>query len=129
MRTFAFFLLFLMTSPATPGCAVTPTEWMSVLDGTEIIQKRQFLSIRILDDRQDAMQQQVTATGEISVPYIGLVDASGKTCRQLAFDIRNRLKPSYFQNPTVIVALDSTCRGCPPSSAAQVRIRFVPARL
>lgn len=113
MRALTFLLLCLMAGPVNPGRAAAPTEWMSVLDGTRIIQPRLILGIRILDDRNDVVQQQVSATGEISVPYIGLVKATGKSCRQLAFEIRDRLKPNYFQNPTVLVTIDTIGHDCP----------------
>lgn len=120
MRAFVFFLLLLMTCAATPGREVTPDEWMSALDETRIIPPRLILGIRILDDRKDAIQQQVSATGEITVPYIGLMKAAGKTCRQLAFEIRDRLMPTHFQNPTVIVTIDTIGHDCPTVTACRI---------
>jgi len=48
----------------------------------------------------------VADSGEMEVPLIGRVMASGKTCKQLASDIKKTLEKTYFFHATVIVSLD-----------------------
>lgn len=64
------------------------------------------VSIRILEDRKDAVQQRVAVTGEVQVPYIGLVRAAGRTCRELAYSIKRDLEKSFFISATVVIAID-----------------------
>ncbi|WP_395744126.1 polysaccharide biosynthesis/export family protein [Prosthecobacter sp.] len=64
------------------------------------------ISIRILEDRREAMQQVVAVTGEVQAPYVGLVNARGKTCRELAYTIKRELEKNFFKNATVVIAID-----------------------
>jgi protein involved in polysaccharide export with SLBB domain len=43
----------------------------------------------------------------MDVPYIGRVTGAGKTCRQIAYEIKPRLEKEYFVRATVIIALDT----------------------
>jgi polysaccharide export outer membrane protein len=86
------------------GAAVLTS--MDVLDDSRPIQPGYVISIRILEDRKDAVQQKVAVTGEVQVPYIGLVRAAGKSCRALAYSIKRDLEKSYFITATVVIAID-----------------------
>jgi polysaccharide export outer membrane protein len=87
-----------------PGAAVLSS--MDVLDNNQAISPGDTISIRILEDRRDALQQVVAVTGEVQAPYVGLVTARGKTCRDLAFTIKKELEKNFFQHATVMVAID-----------------------
>jgi polysaccharide biosynthesis/export protein len=86
------------------GAAVLSS--MDVLDTSNIIASGDTISIRILEDRKPALQQQVAVTGEVQAPYVGLVTAKGKTCRDLAFNIKKELEKNFFQHATVVIAID-----------------------
>ncbi len=90
--------------PVNAGAAVLSS--MDVLDTTQIIASGDTISIRILEDRREALQQQVAVTGEVQAPYVGLVTARGKTCRDLAFTIKKELEKNFFQHATVVIAID-----------------------
>ena len=79
---------------------------MDVLDNNQTIASGDLISIRILEDRQNALQQKVAVTGEVQAPYIGLIGAKGKTSRQLAYAIKKELEKNFFKNATVVVAID-----------------------
>ena len=79
---------------------------MDVLDTTQPISPGDTISIRVLEDRRDALQQVVAVTGEVNAPYVGLVKAQGKTCRELAYSIKRELEKNFFKNATVLVAID-----------------------
>jgi protein involved in polysaccharide export with SLBB domain len=87
-----------------PGAAVLTS--MDVLDNNRPISSGDAISIRILEDRRDALQQVVAVTGEVQVPYVGLVNAKGKTCRDLAFTLKKELEKNFFKNATVVIAID-----------------------
>ncbi len=80
---------------------------MELLDNSSLLQPGYTISIRILEDKKAAEQQRIAVTGEVQVPYVGLVMASGRTCRELAFQIQRKLTPEYFKEATVIVTLDA----------------------
>lgn len=86
------------------GAAVLTS--MEVLDNSRQIMPGYVVSIRILEDRKDAVQQRVAVTGEVQVPYVGLVKAAGRTCRELAYSIKRDLEKSFFISATVVIAID-----------------------
>ena len=90
--------------PVNAGAAVLSS--MDVLDSNQLISSGDLISIRILEDRKEALQQQVAVTGEVQAPYVGLVTAKGKTCRDLAFTIKRELEKNFFQHATVVIAID-----------------------
>lgn len=55
--------------------------------------------------RIDALTREVrvNANGQIALPLIGLLRASGRTGEQLAADIASRLSKDFLQNPQVVV--------------------------
>jgi protein involved in polysaccharide export with SLBB domain len=65
------------------------------------------LSFRIIEDRDEPKSLQVTDTGEADIPYIGRVIAAGKTCEQLANEIRPLLEKDYYFRATVVIGLDT----------------------
>jgi polysaccharide export outer membrane protein len=87
-----------------PGAAMLTS--MEVLDNNRPISIGDTVSIRILNDRHEALQQRVAVTGEVQTPYIGLVQARGKTCRELAYAIKKELDKSFFRNAAVVIAID-----------------------
>lgn len=79
---------------------------MEVLDDTQPIEPGDVISLRIVEDRKEPLQLRVGATGEVNAPHIGLVKAAGRTCRQLASEVKRRLELNYYNLATVIVAID-----------------------
>jgi polysaccharide export outer membrane protein len=81
-----------------------------VLDDTNKIVAGDKISLRIVEDEDDPKTLSVTDTGEMDAPYIGRVHAEGKTCRQLADEMKAALEKSYYYHATVIIAIDSMIR-------------------
>lgn len=79
---------------------------MDVLDNNRPISAGDTVSIRIVEDRREPLQQVVAVTGEVNVPYVGLMNARGKTCRELAFTVKRELEKNFFKNATVLIAID-----------------------
>lgn len=80
---------------------------MDELDNSQKLKPAYTISIRILEDKREALQQYVAVTGEIQAPYIGLIKADGLTCRELAFKAKSELEKSFFEDATVLVTLDA----------------------
>lgn len=96
--------------PAGPGTAsstVMRTNSMAVLDDKKRLGSDDFVSFRVVEDRDNESQRlRVNDNGELEVPYIGLVPAAGKTCRELAYNIKAALERDYYYHATVILAVD-----------------------
>src|SRR5882724_2285328 len=93
--------------PSTATSTVMRTNSMAVLDDKKKLGPNDFVSFRVVEDRDnDSQRLRVNDSGELEVPYIGLVPAQGKTCRELAFNIKGALEKEYYYHATVILALD-----------------------
>ncbi len=80
---------------------------MSVLDDKKRLGSNDYVSFRVVEDRdQESQHLRVNDNGELEVPYIGLVPAAGKTCRELAYNIKGSLEREYYYHATVILAVD-----------------------
>jgi polysaccharide export outer membrane protein len=86
---------------------VMRTNSMTVLDDKKRLGPNDFVSFRVVEDRDNESQHlRVNDNGELEVPYIGLVPASGRTCRELAYSVKSLLEREYYYHATVIVAVD-----------------------
>jgi polysaccharide export outer membrane protein len=98
------------TNPASAlssASTVAYTNSMAVLDDHRKLSNGDRVSFRVVEDRKPPTQLMVADSGEMEVPLIGRVVAGGKTCKQLAWEIKRLLDKDYFYNATVIVGLDS----------------------
>lgn len=104
------------TSPGPNAPSLPLPNSMDTLDDKHMLAIGDHLSFRIEEDRllampnereqDDTKQLFVTDTGEIDVPYIGRLPAANKTCKKLACEIKAALEKDYYQQATVILAVD-----------------------
>jgi len=93
--------------PGTASSTVMRTNSMAVLDDKKRLGTDDFVSFRVVEDRDNESQRlRVNDNGELEVPYIGLVPAAGRTCRELAYNIKAALEKEYYYHATVILAVD-----------------------
>src|SRR6187455_609920 len=86
---------------------VMRTNSMTVLDDKKRLGANDSVSFRVVEDRDNESQHlRVNDSGELEVPYIGLVSAAGKSCKELAFAIKTALEREYYYHATVIIAVD-----------------------
>jgi polysaccharide export outer membrane protein len=86
---------------------VMRTNSMSVLDDKKRLGSNDYVSFRVVEDRDlESQHLRVNDNGELEVPYIGLVPARGQTCRELAYAIKGALEKEYYYHATVILAVD-----------------------
>jgi protein involved in polysaccharide export with SLBB domain len=86
---------------------VMRTNSMSVLDDKKRLGSNDYVSFRVVEDRDEESQHlRVNDNGELEVPYIGLVPAKGRTCRELAYAIKAALEKEYYYHATVILAIE-----------------------
>src|SRR5262249_2776078 len=84
--------------PDVPSTStVLRTNDMEALDDKKKLGPNDFVSFRVVEDRDDESQRlRVNDNGELEVPYIGPVPAEGKSCKQLAHDIKAALQKDYY---------------------------------
>jgi len=86
---------------------VMRTNSMTVLDDKKRLGSNDYVSFRVVEDRDNESQHlRVNDNGELEVPYVGLVPASGRTCKELAYSIKALLEREYYYHATVILAVD-----------------------
>ena len=86
---------------------VMRTNSMAVLDDKKRLGTNDHVSFRVVEDRDNESQQlRVNDNGELEVPYIGLVPAAGRTCKDLAYSVKAALEREYYYHATVIIAVD-----------------------
>lgn len=87
--------------------SVVSTNSMDALDDSRRLSTGDRVSYRVVEERTEPRPLMVTDSGEMEVPLIGRTHAAGKTCRQLANDIKRELEKDYFYRATVIIGLDA----------------------
>src|SRR5882762_1166391 len=86
---------------------VLRTNSMAALDDQKRLGSNDYVSFRVVEDRDNESQRlRVSDNGELEFPYIGMVPAEGKTCKELANNIKAALEREYYYHATVILALD-----------------------
>jgi len=76
---------------------------MDVLDNVTRLESGWFIGVRIIEDKREELLQTIAATGEVQIPYLGLMKAEGLTCRELAFQIKASLEKTFFKVATVLI--------------------------
>ena len=92
--------------PSAAGM-VAGTTSMDVLDNSRKLGAGDRLSYRVVQEKRAPLSLMVTDSGEVEVPLIGRVRASGRTCKELAEAIKPMLQREYFIHATVIIGLDA----------------------
>jgi protein involved in polysaccharide export with SLBB domain len=92
---------------STATSTVMRTNSMAVLDDKKKLGSNDYVSFRVVEDRDnDSQRLRVNDNGELEVPYVGLVPAKGKSCKELAYTIKSLLEKEYYYHATVILAVD-----------------------
>jgi len=94
----------LVTASNAP--TVDVTGGMNLLDEKHQLAIGDQISFRIIEDEEDPKSLTVTDSGELEVPYVGRFQAVGKTCKQLAGQLKTALEKEYYYRATVIIAVN-----------------------
>jgi protein involved in polysaccharide export with SLBB domain len=93
-------------SQAVPAAA-SAVNTMSALNDRRPIALGDRLSITIIEDEQPPRAMLVTDAGEIDAPWIGRVAVNNRTCKQLAYYLKNLFEKDLYFQATVLVSLDA----------------------
>jgi polysaccharide export outer membrane protein len=83
------------------------TNYLNVLDDKYLLAIGDTLSFKIIEDEDDPKILVVTDSGDLEVPYIGRYSAVGKTCKELAQQLKTELEKEYYLHATVVVSVNS----------------------
>ncbi|HOX57030.1 MAG TPA: polysaccharide biosynthesis/export family protein [Candidatus Paceibacterota bacterium] len=64
------------------------------------------ISYRVIEDQDEPRSLTITDSGDLEVPYFGLIHAAGKTSLQLASEIKARLEEKLYHQASVIIAVE-----------------------
>lgn len=76
------------------------------LDGVTKIGIGDFISFRIVEDRDQARSLAVTDSGELDIPYVGRIKVVDKTCKQIAGELKILLEKDYYHVATPLLAIE-----------------------
>ncbi|MDW8308120.1 MAG: polysaccharide biosynthesis/export family protein [Verrucomicrobiales bacterium] len=96
--------------PAAPASEAAPnpvTVPDYIMDDKHRLLPGDRVSFFIKEDRTNAIPLVVTESSELDIPYIGRMSVAGKTCRQLAAEVKAALEKDYYHQATVIIGLDA----------------------
>lgn len=104
-----------LTSTNADGKNALRVNSMDQLDDKHKLGIGDRVSFRVIEDQDEPKLLVVNDAGNIEVPYIGLVKAQDKTCKQLAEEVKVPLEKEYYYRATVIIAVElinkATSRG------------------
>ena len=91
------------TATAGPSSVYVPDDKYKLRIGDKV-------SFQILEDREAPKGLVLADSGELDVPYLGRITAAGKTCMQLAGEIKTQLEKEFYYRASVVLALDTANR-------------------
>ncbi len=98
-------------SAAEPDTSTTPVassiNSMSALNDQSKLGNGDRVSYRVLEEQKDPIILMISDSGELEVPLVGRFTAAGKTCKQLAYELKPLLEKEYFYHATVILGLET----------------------
>jgi polysaccharide biosynthesis/export protein len=79
---------------------------MAILDDRHKLGAGDKMTFRVIEDQDEPKQLYVSDSGDLDIPYIGLIRATDKTCKTLAHEIKTALEKELYYQATVILSLE-----------------------
>src|SRR5438132_5098035 len=79
---------------------------MDSLDNHQKLGPVEKITYRVIEDQDEPRTLLVNDTGDLEVPYLGLVHAGGKTCLELAQQIKGLLEKKLYYTATVMISAE-----------------------
>ena len=96
-----------VTNPSSNAVPAKPATLIGyVSDDKYILRVGDKISLQIVEDKDAPKSLAVMDSGELNAPYVGRIAAVGKTCKQVALELKAQLEKEYYHRATVIIALD-----------------------
>ena len=81
---------------------------MSLLNSERLLRLGDRLVYQVIEDREEPKILFVNDRGVVVLPLLGEVEAEGKTCHALAFEIKKQLEADYYYRATVVLELQAS---------------------
>ena len=107
----AISILFRFFTPAA-GAATNgipmpdPVKAMELLDHHQKLGPGDRITYRVIEDQDEPRALTITDSGDLEVPYLGLVHAAGRTSGELAKEVKVQLEQKLYYQATVIIAVE-----------------------
>lgn len=95
-----------MEEMAENAVAAIPTNSMDGLDNKYILKIGDSVNYQVIEDEDDPKPLTVTDSGDLEVPYMGRYPAEGKTCKELATELKMKLERKYYYQATVVISVN-----------------------
>lgn len=100
---------------ALPVAQPTPAQSQSapaqsivgILNDKVKLDKGDRLSYRVAEDRNEPVLLTVNDAGDVNIPLLGHIRAAGKTCKEIAEEIKPLLEKDYYYKATIIIGLET----------------------
>jgi len=79
---------------------------MDLLDDHQKLGPGDRITYRVIEDEDEPRSLTITDSGDLEVPYFGLVHAAGKTSLQLAREVKALLEKQLYYQASVIIAVE-----------------------
>ena len=77
---------------------------MDSLDNKQKLGPCDRIAYRVIEDQDEPRELLVTDSGDLEVPYLGLIHAAGKTSLELAKEIKAALEKKLYYKATVMIS-------------------------
>jgi polysaccharide biosynthesis/export protein len=95
------------TASMATNITIAPIASMDALDDLYKLKIGDSIDYQVIEDEDDPKPLVVTDSGDLEVPYLGRYPAEGKTCKQLAEELKIALEKKYYYQATVIISVNS----------------------
>jgi protein involved in polysaccharide export with SLBB domain len=95
------------TPGPSPEASPAAAPYVDILNDKVKLEKGDRLTYRIAEDRGEVVHLTVNDAGDLDVPLLGHVRAAGKTCKQIAAEIKPLLEKEFYYKATVIIGLET----------------------
>jgi len=79
---------------------------MDSLDNKQKLGPGDRITFRVIEDQEEPKSLLITDSGDLQVPYLGLVHAAGKTCMGLAREVKGMLEKDLYFRATVMISAE-----------------------
>ena len=79
---------------------------MDSLDDHQKLGPGDRITYRVIEDQDEPRTLLITDSGDVEIPYLGLVHAAGKTSLQLAREIKGLLEKRLYYTATVVISAE-----------------------
>lgn len=83
-----------------------PVQAMELLDHHQKLGPGDRITYRVIEDQDEPRALTITDSGDLEVPYLGLVHAAGRTSFELAKEVKVQLEQKLYYQATVIIAVE-----------------------